>query len=215
MDKLFFLDERLLKCASLVPDGSRLVDVGSDHAYLPVWLLKNGKIPFAIASDINEKPLESGRATAEKYGAKDIEFRLGAGLETVGEDDRLDCAVIAGMGGEVISLILEGSPLSKKLDLVLQPMTKSEELVKYLCENGFELKKQSCVFCRGKYYTVIKARFDGEKKEYKKSFLYAGRLDLSDEACRGFLKNHIKNLKNKSRGDKSLLPLIEELENML
>jgi 2,3-bisphosphoglycerate-dependent phosphoglycerate mutase len=72
--KLFSLDERLSKCASLVPDGARLVDVGTDHAYLPVWLLKNGAISYAVASDINEKPLKSGMETAEKYGEEQVKI---------------------------------------------------------------------------------------------------------------------------------------------
>ncbi len=215
MEKLFSLDERLLKCASLVPDGSRLVDVGTDHAYLPVWLLKNGRIPFAVASDINKKPLESGRAVAEKYHAENIEFRLGSGLETISDKDNIDCAVIAGMGGEVIAQIIKASELAEKLELVLQPMTKSDELIRFLCENGYEITEQSCVFCRGKFYTVIKASCAGEKIDFDECFPYTGKLDLTDEASRNFLQNQIKNLKNKSKGDETLLPLITKLERKL
>ena len=75
--RLFSLDERLTVCASLVREGARLADVGTDHAYLPVWLLNSGKITFAIASDINEKPLLRAKATAEKYSAQNIELRHG------------------------------------------------------------------------------------------------------------------------------------------
>lgn len=215
MNRLFSLDERLQKCASLVPHGARLVDVGTDHAYLPVWLLKNGRISYAIASDINEKPLESGRLTAEKYDADNIDFRLGSGLATVSEGDCLDCAVIAGMGGEIIAEILSGSALSKQLTLVLQPMTKSEELILYLCENCYEISEQVCAESRGKYYTIIKAKFSGKAADYDDTYPYTGELDLTDAVCERFIRNHIKHLSNKSKGDKTLIPLIKKLEDII
>ena len=213
--KLFSLDERLSKCASLVPDGARLVDVGTDHAYLPVWLLKNGAISYAVASDINEKPLKSGMETAEKYGAENIDFRLGSGLETISEDDGITCAVIAGMGGEIIAGIIDNSEIAKKIRLVLQPMTRSEELIAYLCKNGFEIARQVCAFSRGKYYTILAARYSGQAETFDESFFYLGKLDLTDEASRVFLQNQIKNLENKAKGDSSLLPLIEKLKDKM
>ena len=163
--KLFSLDKRLDTCAGLVRDSARLADIGSDHAYLSVWLLKNKKISYAIASDINEKPLLSGKATAAKYGAANIEFRLGSGLETICKDDRISDIVIAGMGGEVIADILSRSELVKNQDInfVLQPMTRSDDLIAFLYENGFEIKEQKALCSGGKYYTVIAARYCGKK----------------------------------------------------
>lgn len=216
MDKLFCLDERLKKCASLVQKSARLVDVGTDHAYLPVWLLKSGKISFAIASDINEKPLENGRLTAEKYGEKNIEFRLGAGLDTIKEEDKITDVVIAGMGGEIISEIIASSPLTKdnKLNLILQPMTKSDELTAFLYKNGFEIKNQSCVISKGKCYTVMSVKYTGKTIEIEDTFPYLGKLDLKDKTNRLFIKTHIKHLENKSKGDSSLLPLIDRLKKV-
>ena len=112
--RLFSLDERLTVCASLVREGARLADVGTDHAYLPVWLLNSGKITFAIASDINEKPLLRAKATAEKYSAQNIELRLGSGVSVLTPEDGISDIVIAGMGGEVIANILSQSELERQ-----------------------------------------------------------------------------------------------------
>ncbi len=217
MDKLFCLDERLKKCASLVQESARLVDVGTDHAYLPVWLLKSEKISFAIASDINEKPLENGRLTAEKYEVNNIEFRLGSGLETITAEDNISDVVIAGMGGEVISAIIDESPLTrnKSLNLILQPMTKSEQLISFLYENGFEIKEQSCVISKGKIYTVMAVRYSGDTIKTDDAFPYLGKLDIKDETNLIFIRTHIKHLENKSRGDSSLLPLVNKLKRVI
>lgn len=213
--KLFSLDERLTLCASLVRNGARLADIGSDHAYLPVWLLKNGKISFAIASDINEKPLQSGRRTAEKYGADNIEFRLGAGLSTVTAEDRVTDAVIAGMGGEVIASIIRDSELSKQLDLILQPMTRSKELVGFLYENGFEITEQRALTAKGKCYTAMKARYTGKKTAVSEAFKIMGKLDLTDAESVKYIEKQIRNLENMSRADQSLKALVEELRSLI
>lgn len=217
MDKLFSLDERLKMCASLVRKSARLVDVGSDHAYLPVWLLNQGKISFAIASDINEKPLENGRLTAEKYGAENIKFRLGSGLDAIDKSDNITDVVIAGMGGEVISEIILKSPLTRNenLNIILQPMTKSGELISFLYENGFEIYKQKCVISKGKCYTVMAVRYTSQKIEISDIFPYTGKLDLNDEVNLRFINAHIKHLENKSRGDNSLIPLVKKLKNII
>jgi tRNA (adenine22-N1)-methyltransferase len=211
------LDERLRICASLVRESARLADVGTDHAYLPIWLLKSGKINYAIASDINEKPLESGESNAKLYGEKNIEFRLGSGLNPIKAEDRITDIVIAGMGGEVISEIIDESPLTKdkNINLILQPMTRSEELIKFLYKNGFEIEKQKCVFCKGKCYTVLSARFTGKKTDIDDVFPYIGKLDLNDEVNRRFAQIQIRNLENKSKGDSSLLPIIDSIKKRL
>lgn len=217
MDKLFSLDERLKMCASLVRKSARLVDVGTDHAYLPVWLLKSGKISCAIASDINKKPLESGKKNAEKYNVSDIEFRLGSGLEPISAEDKITDVVIAGMGGEIISEIIAESPLTKdsELKLILQPMTKSEELISFLYKNGFEITEQKCVISKGKCYTVMAVSFTKNTPEINDAFPYVGKLDLNNETNLRFINAEIKNLENKSKGEPSLLPLINKLKKMI
>ena len=110
LDKLFSLDGRLSVCASLVRNGARLADVGTDHAYLPIWLAKNGKIISAVASDNRKKPLAAGMENIERYGCSEIvSTRLCAGLDDISPDEA-DDIVIAGMGGEMIAGILENAP---------------------------------------------------------------------------------------------------------
>lgn len=217
MDKLYSLDNRLELCASLVRPGARLADIGTDHAYLPVWLLKQGKISFAIASDINAGPLESGRANAQKYNAQGIDFRLGAGLSTITADDRITDVVIAGMGGEIIAQIIADSKLTrnKNLNLILQPMTKSEELIEILCKSGFEITEQKCTVSHGKYYTVLAVSYCGEVVRTDEVFPYIGKLDLDDEYSVTFIKNHIKHLENKSKGDKKYIPILNKLKKIV
>lgn len=217
MDRLQNLDERLKMCASLVSENARLVDVGCDHAYLPIWLILRDKISFAIACDINEMPLKSGKQNAEHFGVGNIEFRLGSGLEPISAEDRITDVIIAGMGGEVISEIILSSPLTrdKNLNLILQPMTRSEELIKSLYENGFEIKTQKCVISKGKCYTVMAVSYSGEIKAFDNAFPYIGKLDLKDETNLRFIGAQLRNLENKSNGDKSILPLINKIKKMI
>ena len=101
------LQPRLQCLADLVPQGARLADVGTDHGYLPVWLLQHGRMESAIASDINALPLDHARATAAEYGVTAcIDFRLCPGLAKIGSEE-CDTVAIAGMGGETIIGILE------------------------------------------------------------------------------------------------------------
>ncbi|MBQ5743991.1 MAG: SAM-dependent methyltransferase, partial [Ruminococcus sp.] len=101
------LDNRLRLCAAFVRQGARLADVGTDHAYLPVWLCRHGVCPSAIAADINPAPLQRGQMTVEAAGLSDrVQTRLSDGLAAVGADEA-DDIVIAGMGGELIAAIID------------------------------------------------------------------------------------------------------------
>ena len=101
MRPLFSLGPRLALCAALVREGSPLCDVGTDHAYLPIWLLKTGKVPRALACDINPGPLEAARRDGAKYEVgEELSFRLSDGLRAVLPQEAGD-VVLAGMGGEL------------------------------------------------------------------------------------------------------------------
>ena len=132
------LQPRLQCLADLVPQGARLVDVGTDHGYLPVWLLQHGRMESAIASDINTLPLDHARATAAEYGVTAcIDFRLCPGLAKIGSEE-CDTVAIAGMGGETIIGILKAAPWTRDgtHTLILQPQTKVDLLRRWLCESG-------------------------------------------------------------------------------
>lgn len=215
--RLFSLDNRLFLCASFVRSGARLADIGTDHAYLPVWLVKNGVVNTALACDINEGPLSFGQETVNRYELCDnIECRLSDGLKVVNEDE-VDDIVIAGMGGELIAKILSDCTWAKNKDkhFILQPMTKCEVLIEYLYENGFEILEQKACECDKKHYTVMLVKHTGHHCDIDKSFLFVGKLDLSDENSKLYLSHVLSHLKKRSLSDKSLLPVIEKIEGEL
>ena len=101
MERRLQLQPRLQLLADMVPEGCRLADVGTDHGYLPVYLLQRRRIRGAVAADIGAEPLAHARRTAEAYGVEGIDFRLCDGLRDITPDE-VDTVVIAGMGGETI-----------------------------------------------------------------------------------------------------------------
>lgn len=152
------LDKRLQMCADMVSGKGIVCDVGTDHAYLAVELIKSGKCEKVIASDIKEGPLESARKTVEKYGVSDkVELVLSDGLENINLDGVTDI-VIAGMGGETIVNILLNYFFGNCLEdirLILQPMSKPESLRKFLYDRSYFDISERAVEDGDKIYTVI------------------------------------------------------------
>ncbi len=149
------LSSRLGTVANLVCSGTKLVDIGTDHGYLPVKLLLDGEINSAIATDLREKPLNQAKKLAARYGVSDlISFRLGNGLSCV-EKEETETVVIAGMGGETISAMLQDAPWTKEETVLLvQPMTSIPKLRKWFQENGYNIR-QELVAQEGKKFYVI------------------------------------------------------------
>lgn len=170
------LTPRLRTVAGLVPAGARLVDVGTDHAYLPAYLLATGKIPSAVATDIRPGPLERARATVEQYELQAcLSLRLCDGLAAVSADEA-DAVVIAGMGGETILTILEQSPWAFDKVCVLQPMSAVEVLRAGLDRLGIPISRE--VLSKEKetlYVTILLATERGrEQKALTPAEAYAG-----------------------------------------
>ena len=204
MEKLFSLDNRLMTCAGFVRKGTKLADIGTDHAYLPIWLAKKKLIASGIAADIRPLPLKSGKENIEKYNCSDIiTTRLSDGLDEIGEREA-DDIVIAGMGGEVIAEILGRTPWIRNPGkrLILQPMTKEFVLREFLCSSGFEILKEKACTHGGKNYTVIHAAYSAAIKEYPPSFHYIGMLDEKDELSKKYMFQILKKLRFKSDGAK-------------
>lgn len=215
--RLFSLDSRLYLCASFVRDGVKIADIGTDHAYLPIWLLLNGKIESALACDINEGPLNSGKADVLRYDLSDkITLRLSDGLENV-EECEADDIIIAGMGGELISRILSDCSWAKNKEkrFILQPMTKCEVLIKWLYESGFEIIEQKACECDKKHYTVMVAKYTGNCTIPSRSFLYLGKLDTEDENSKAYLSHIVSHLEKRAIGDKSLNEVIESIKGRI
>ena len=213
MRPLFSLDKRLMLCAELVRKNSRMADIGTDHAYLPVWLARAGIVSFAIAADIKAEPLKSGMQTIEKYHAEDlVTTRLCDGLEGIGKGE-VDDVVIAGMGGETIVHILGNAPWIKDrgIHLILQPMSKHEVVISYLYENGFELKSHRTCTADGKVYTAFLAEYTGCTQSCSELFSYTGLLNPEVESDRLFLLSVINHLDKKAKGDQKF----EKISNQI
>ena len=153
------LTPRLQLLADWVPQGARLADVGTDHAFLPVWLRLHDRVVFAIASDLRKLPLERARDTGRTYGADHIDYRLCNGLADILPDE-VDTVAIAGMGGETIAAILEAAPWTRdgRHTLLLQPMTHAEDLRGYLADHGFAITREALAFDRGTIYPAMEVR---------------------------------------------------------
>ena len=122
------LTPRLETVARRVPKDARLADVGTDHAYLPAWLLTRGHIPFAVCTDLRPGPLARARETVERWEVADkVSLRLCDGLAGV-EPGEVDCVVIAGMGGETILHILAQAPWTASMPCIVQPMSSLPDL---------------------------------------------------------------------------------------
>ena len=150
------LSPRLQLLADWVPQGARLADVGTDHAYLPVWLTLHGRVTSAIASDLRKGPLERARETGWTYGAEGIDYRLGDGLAFI-RPEEADTIVIAGMGGENIASILAAAPWTAdgRHTLLLQPQTHAEDLRRFLMDHGYAIRREALVRDRGTLYPVM------------------------------------------------------------
>lgn len=157
------LTPRLRAVADLVPTGAALADIGTDHAYLPVWLLLEGKISRAIAADLREGPLNRAMLTAKEYECRDnIAFRLCNGLSGLKPEDA-DTIVIAGMGGETIAAILQAAPWTQSSDytLILQPMSAQNDLRRWLWQQGYDIKKEELIREGDKLYNILLVSFGG------------------------------------------------------
>ena len=157
------LSKRLKLIASLVPNGARVCDIGTDHGYLSIDLIKNGIAKSVIATDVNEKPLSRAKKNIENSGTKGIELRLCDGLEGVSAGE-VDTVIIAGMGGEVIAgIINRGEDVVKRNDkiLLLQPTTSPEALREYLFKNGYEILKEEPIEENEKLYSVMVCKYSG------------------------------------------------------
>ena len=201
--KNFKISNRLKKCADLVSCGSKIADIGTDHAYIPIYLMLQRKISHAIACDIGEGPLKNAEKNIKNYGFENnIETRLSDGFSNIKENEA-DEIIIAGMGGNMISNILNNCPWKNKFKkrFILNPMKYEEKLHEFLFSNGYEIQNEIAVKCSGKSYLIIDAHFTGEKYNPLPHELYIGKLENNlDEHAFGLIKKQIKNIENHRLG---------------
>ena len=152
------ISKRLELVASFVPQGAILLDVGSDHAYLPIELVERGQIETAIAGEVVEGPFQSAIKNVESHGLKEkIQVRLANGLAAFEEEDQVSVITIAGMGGRLIATILEEGldKLGNVQRLILQPNNREDDLRIWLQDNGFQIVAESILEEAGKFYEIL------------------------------------------------------------
>lgn len=151
------LTPRLAAVAGYVLPGQPMADIGTDHAYLPTYLIESGTVPSAIAGDVVAGPLDAARMTVHEAGLSDqVELRLGNGLQVV-KPGEVRTATICGMGGPLIAEILAAGPLEGIERLVLQPMAGEERLREWLAANGWKLVDEQLVEDAGRIYLILVA----------------------------------------------------------
>ena len=176
------MNKRLETLMSYIPAGKGLIDVGSDHGFLPVELAKNGYSGLLFASDIHPDPLDAARRTAAKAGLDGrIRFLLCDGLSLC-DPDQIDTIVIAGMGGDLICRILDQAEwtMDPGYTILLQPMTKAEVLRYWLSNNDYGILAEDLVQDGGKLYQLMLVRF-GQAEPLTDAELYTGSLRLVRE----------------------------------
>lgn len=172
---------RLSIMAKLLSDVHSVADIGCDHAYLPILLLKEDESKKVIASDIGEGPIRKARKNLERFGLdKKVFLRIGDGLKTL-KAGETEAIVVAGMGADVIAGILKsGEKTAKSADfLVLQPMTGTEDLRRFLYENGYIIKEEKLVREDRRIYTIIVAAA-GETGEFSDFDTYISPALIKD-----------------------------------
>ena len=173
------LSLRLSAAADFVRQGALVAAVGTDHAYLPIALCLNGRAECAIASDVNEGPIARAVENVRDYGLSDrIDTLLADGLSGIEAYAPTDILIL-GMGGELITHILEGAPWTKKegLRLILQPMTHPEALRRFLWENGYRIEDEMLVL-EDKIYQILCASYTGEREDFTDLELLVGKENL-------------------------------------
>lgn len=228
MKHQFKLTNRLALCAKMCVENKKTADIGTDHAYLPIWLVFNGKINFALACDIRTGPLVNAEKNIKKYKLDNIiKTRLSDGLQNINENE-VEQIVIAGMGGNIVSKILKECSWRAKENkfFILQPMKYEERLREYLACSGYKILEERATICCGRVYTAMRVVYSGKPQKIENFEKYIGKLSESHDypEAKAYIRKQIKNLQNHLKGAISenntnqadyYSDIIKELENLL
>ncbi len=218
------LKGRLKLIADMVPVCGTVCDVGTDHAYIPIYLIRHGICKNAIATDVKPGPVEKAKVNIRKYKMEDlIDTRMGNGLQPLKKGEA-EVIIIAGMGGLLITDILSEG-IEKAIGakrLVIQPMGFVEDVRKWLYENGFEIYDEGLTMERDKIYNVLSAGWTGEKTDYRIIDLYIGRklVEKKDPLLKNYITREINKidtaingLKKSNRDNKDIIEKNINLRN--
>lgn len=196
----FSISERLGLAASFIKKGRVVADIGTDHGYLPIYLIREGISDKVIAADMRKKPLEKAKKNAENFMVSDkIEFRLSDGLESFSGEEA-DAYVICGMGGTIMMKILQKALCDDKLNegdqLVLSPQADREMFRRFLYEKGFLIEEEKMIRENSWFYVVFSCTYDGKSRRESELIYRYGKKPLEEkqEALKEFLVHERKVL---------------------
>lgn len=204
MTKPIALRPRLRAIADMIPRGTKTVlDIGTDHAQLPVFLVQQGIANLVIASDIAEGPLARAKETVERFGVeKRVTLHQGNGLEGLEECGASEI-VIAGMGGELMMQMIGAAPFVRDsaIGLILQPMTRAEVLCAWLGEQGFAVEDEVLVE-DDKLYRILAVRYHGRACAYRPIEAVVGPkiIGRQDDLTRQYLARLLAVYNNRVEG---------------
>ena len=193
------LSKRLLAVASAVTPGNRVADIGTDHGYVPIYLVENGRIPSAIAMDVNRGPLERAVRHIREQGLESrISTRLSDGMTEL-KSHEADTVILAGMGGDLICRILwkRKDLLDEHPELVLQPQSEWFKVRHTLHDLGYRIKQEWFLRDEGKYYVIMKAIPGQERYDREADYFYGAVLE---EECLPVYKEYLLREAKKRQG---------------
>ena len=176
------LSKRLQAVADLVSDGLVVADVGTDHGYIPIYLIETKKSPKAFAMDVNKGPLLRAKEHIAEHGlTSSIETRLSDGVRALKKGE-CECVVVAGMGGALtIKIMEEGKDIFRDLkEFVLQPQSELQKVRAYLYQNAYSIVEENMVLDDGKFYPMFRV-INGQSQEYHAIELCYGKLLLEQK----------------------------------
>ncbi|HHW47071.1 MAG TPA: SAM-dependent methyltransferase [Clostridiaceae bacterium] len=198
------LKGRLKLVADMVPPCRIVGDVGTDHAYVPIYLVKNKICEKAIATDVRTGPIDKARKNIMQYKMESyIETRVGYGLEPL-EDNEIDIVIIAGMGGLLIRDIISKSYMKaqKARRLIFQPMNAADVLREWLYKNGFDISDEGIAQEDGKIYIVLAAEWTGLSKQFDEVYYHVGEklVGKRDPLLKEYLERKLRQIDKTVKG---------------
>ena len=189
----------------MVRKGNAVADIGTDHAYLPAWLILNGISPKALACDVRKGPLENAKKTVEQYGIEEkITLRLSDGFDEIEPSEAQDF-IMCGMGGTLMESLVSRTDWLKDTSkrIIVQPQSHAEDIRRYFVENGFEILFEDACFDAGKLYCAMAAEYTGNISEKPLSYIYSGELPKCGKPeAKKYLENIISRLQTKHNAEK-------------
>ncbi len=210
------LSPRLQMVADMTPPCARVLDIGTDHAFVPIYLVLSGRCSQAVASDIHRGPAAAAARNIAAYHMEEhISVRVADGLDGLAPDSK-DCVVIAGMGGYEIRSILEKEPVRAKA-LILQPQKSFRELRSFLSESGYAIVREAIAREQDRYYVGIAAVYSGAPYELTLMEREIGPVLLREKPqhFKEYLGSRIRKIRRQLPGDPSVGALLEDLQEEL